>query len=50
MIQPFLIEGFDGATPLQAYCTVVNPYLMIVDTIYPYHNISIYVENNDITS
>ena len=47
---PFLIEGFDGATPLQAYCTVVNPYLMIVDTIYPYHNISIFVENNDVTN
>ena len=50
MIQPFLIEGFDGATPLQAYCTVVTPYLMIVDTIYPYHNISIYVENNDVSN
>ena len=50
MIQPFLIEGFDDATPLQAYCTVVTPYLMIVDTIYPYRNISIYVENNDVTN
>lgn len=47
---PFLIEGFDGATPLQAYCTVVTPYLMIVDTIYPYRNISIYVENNDVSN
>lgn len=47
---PFLIEGFDGATPLQAYCSVKTPDFMIVDTIYPYHNISIYVENNDITN
>ena len=35
---PFLIEGFDGATPLQAYCSVKTPDFMIVDSIYPLEN------------
>lgn len=44
---PFLIEGFDGATPLQAYCSVKTPDFMIVDSIYPHPNISICVGNID---
>ena len=47
---PFLIEGFDGATPLQAYCSVKTPDFMIVDTIYPYRNISICVGNIDVAN
>ena len=31
---PFLIEGFDGATPLQAYCSVKTPDFMIVAVSY----------------
>lgn len=50
MIQPFLIEGFDGATPLQAYCSVMTPDFMIVDTIYPHPNISICVGNIDVAN
>lgn len=50
MIQPFLVEGFDGETPLQAYCSVMTPDFMIVDTIYPHHNISICVGNIDSTN
>lgn len=50
MIQPFLVEGFDGETPLQAYCSVMIPDFMIVDTIYPHHNISICVGNIDSTN
>ena len=50
MIQPFLIEGFDGATPLQAYCSVMTSDFMIVDTIYPHPNISILVCNIDSTN
>lgn len=47
MIRPFLIDGFDGATPLQGYCSVMTPDFMIVDSIYPHPNISICVGNLD---
>lgn len=47
MIRPFLIDGFDGATPLQGYCSVMTPDSMIVDSIYPHPNISICVGNLD---
>ena len=43
----FLVEGFDGDTPLQAYCSVKTPDFMIVDSIYPHPNISICVGNID---
>lgn len=47
MIQPFLVNGYDDTTPLQAYCSVMTPDFMIVDTIYPHPNISICVRNID---
>lgn len=47
MIQPFLINGYDGTTPLQAYCSVMTSDFMIVDTIYPHPHISICVRNID---
>lgn len=47
MIQSFLIDGFDGATPLQGYCSVMTPDFMIVDSIYPHPDISICVGNLD---
>lgn len=50
MIRPFLIDGYDGTTPLQGYCSVMTPDFMIVDSIYPYRNITIYVDNIDITN
>ena len=43
----FLVEGFDGDTPLQVYCSVKTPDFMIVDSIYPHPNISICVGNID---
>lgn len=43
----FLVEGFDGDTPLQAYCSVKTPDFMIVDSIYPHPYISICVGNID---
>ena len=47
---PFLIEGFDGETPLQAYCSVMTADFMIVDSIYPHPNISICVGNIDVAN
>lgn len=47
MIQPFLVNGYDGTTPLQGYCSVMTPDFMIVDSIYPHPNISICVGNID---
>lgn len=47
MIQPFLVNGYDGTTPLQAYCSVMTSDFMIVDTIYPHPHISICVRNID---
>lgn len=43
----FLVEGFDGATPIQAYCSVMTPRFIFIDTIYPYPNISIFIHEND---
>ncbi len=47
MIQPFLVNGYDGTTPLQAYCSVMTSDFMIVDSIYPHPHISICVRNID---
>lgn len=47
---PFIVKGYDGETPLQAYCTVKTPYFMIVDSIYPHPNISICVGDIDISN
>lgn len=47
MIQPFLVNGYNGTTPLQAYCSVMTSDFMIVDTIYPHPHISICVRNID---
>ena len=44
---PFLAEGFDGSTPLKAYCLVMTPDYLIIDSIYPHSNISICVSGVD---
>ncbi len=50
MIQPFLVNGYDGTSPLQAYCSVMTSDFMIVDTIYPHPNMSLCVANIDSTN